>query len=410
MTLVARAASTSSTASTTRSSTGSRSGCTRRADALEFERAARLRDQLVSVRKAIERQQMVGAKRGGLRPHRDRRGPARSVGAGLLRAQGPRRRPQGPRSSTRSRTSRRPALVGRRRSSSSTPTPRPTDIPQRDPRPGRARGPRPLRGVPRAEARQQGARPRARNAARKRELLETVTQQRATRRSRATSCKRASDHNARARALVALQEALGLPEAPLRIECFDISNLQGTEIVASMVVMEDGLAEALRLPALQGPQTLDGQDDFASMEEVLTRRFRRYLRERDEGARSRQAVRVPAEPARDRRRQGPARRRGARARGARPRGHLRGEPRQAVRGGVPARAQSEPVRIPRDSEALYLLQQVRDEAHRFAITYHRQLRGKKMTASVLDDVPGLGPDPQARGCSRSSARSRSCAS
>src|SRR5204862_1003271 len=95
--------------------------------------------------------------------------------------------------------------------------------------------------------------------------------------------RRASDHNARARALLALQDALGLPEAPLRIECFDISNLQGTEIVGSMVVMEDGVPKRADYRRFK-VKTLDSQDDFASMEEVLTRRFRAYLRERDEGA------------------------------------------------------------------------------------------------------------------------------
>ena len=82
---------------------------------------------------------------------------------------------------------------------------------------------------------------------------------------------------------VALQEALDLPEAPLRIECFDISHIQGTEIVASMVVMEDGIAKRSDYRRFK-VKTLDNQDDFASMEEVLTRRFRNYLRERDEGA------------------------------------------------------------------------------------------------------------------------------
>ena len=123
-----------------------------------------------------------------------------------------------------------------------------------------------LRGVPRAAAGEQGARPRA--AARRRSAS-CWRRSRRTRRRRspATSCKRASDHNARARALLALQDALGLPEAPLRIECFDISNLQGTEIVASMVVMEDGLpkrSDYRRFKIRHQP----GQDDFAAMEEV----------------------------------------------------------------------------------------------------------------------------------------------
>ena len=116
----------------------------------------------------------------------------------------------------------------------------------------------------------------------KRDLLQTATLN-ARESFQRHKLRRASDHNARARALVSLQEELGLPEAPLRIECFDISNLQGTEIVGSMVVMEDGMPKRsdYRRFKVRG---LDGQDDFASMEDVLTRRFRNYLRERDEGA------------------------------------------------------------------------------------------------------------------------------
>jgi excinuclease ABC subunit C len=206
--------------------------------------------------------------------------------------------------------------------------------------------------------------------------------------------RRASDHNSRARALNELQEALDLPEAPLRIECYDISNLQGTEIVASMVVMEDGLPKRSDYRRFK-MRHQDGQDDFASMEEVLSRRFKRFLAERDEGAREGKRFAYP------------------------PNLVLidggKGQLGAAVRviddlgiAGVAVASlakkfeevylpgESEPVRIPRDSEALYLLQQVRDEAHRFAITYHRQLRDKKMTKSLLDDVPGLGPVRKAR--------------
>ena len=116
----------------------------------------------------------------------------------------------------------------------------------------------------------------------KRELLETAMLN-ARESFQRHKLRRASDHNARARTLVALQEALDLPEAPLRIECFDISHIQGTDIVASMVVMEDGIAKRSDYRRFK-VKTLDNQDDFASMEEVLTRRFRNYLRERDEGA------------------------------------------------------------------------------------------------------------------------------
>jgi excinuclease ABC subunit C len=194
--------------------------------------------------------------------------------------------------------------------------------------------------------------------------------------------------------LTALQDALQLPDAPLRIECFDISNLQGTEIVASMVVMEDGLPKRSDYRRFK-IRHQEGQDDFAAMEEVLTRRFSAYLRERDEGARAGKRFSYP------------------------PNLLLidggKGQLNVAVRVleelgledicvaslakrfeevYVPRR--NDPIRIPRDSEALYLLQQVRDEAHRFAITYHRKLRGKSMTRSLLDDVAGLGPTRRAR--------------
>jgi excinuclease ABC subunit C len=227
----------------------------------------------------------------------------------------------------------------------------------------------------------------------KRELLETAMLN-ARESFQRHKLKRASDHNARARTLLALQEALNLPEAPLRIECFDISHIQGTDIVASMVVMEDGIAKRSDYRRFK-VKTLDNQDDFASMEEVLTRRFRAYLRERDEGARAGKRFSYPP--------------------------NLlvvdggKGQLNVAVRvleelgledicvaslakklEEVYLPGRSEPVVIPRDSEALYLLQQVRDEAHRFAITYHRQLRGKRMTVSVIDGIPGLGPGRKQR--------------
>jgi excinuclease ABC subunit C len=227
----------------------------------------------------------------------------------------------------------------------------------------------------------------------KRELLATVTTnaQEAMLRHK---LRRASDHNARARALTSLQEALDLPEAPLRIECFDISNLQGTEIVGSMVVTEDGLPKRSEYRRFK-VRAQEGQDDFAAMEEVLTRRFRNYLRERDEGARAGKRFAYP------------------------PNLLLidggKGQLNVAVRvledlgleeiavAGLAKRFEEvyvpgrpDPVRIPRDSEALYLLQNVRDEAHRFAITYHRQLRAKKLTRSILDDVPGLGATRRTR--------------
>jgi excinuclease ABC subunit C len=227
----------------------------------------------------------------------------------------------------------------------------------------------------------------------KRELLATVTRN-AEEAFAQHRLRRASDHNARARALTALQEALDLPEAPLRIECFDISNLQGTEIVGSMVVMEDGLAKRSDYRRFK-VKTQEGQDDFAAMEEVLTRRFRRYLEDREEGARRGRRFAYPPNL--------------LLVDGGR--GQLNVATRVLEELGledlpVAALAKrfeevylpdvSEPLRIPRDSEALFLLQAVRDEAHRFAITYHRKLRAKKAVRSALDDVPGLGPNRRSR--------------
>jgi excinuclease ABC subunit C len=223
----------------------------------------------------------------------------------------------------------------------------------------------------------------------KRELQATVTQNAREELVR-HRLRRASDHNSRARALNELQECLGLPEAPLRIECYDMSHIQGSDYVGSMVVVEDGLPKKseYRRFKIKGEQ---GNDDFAAMEQVLTRRLTAYLAER-----------------------------------RRPPGETPGKfsyPPQLllVDGGkgqlsvatrvleelglaeeIPVASlakrfeevyvpgEADPVRLPRQSEALYLLQRIRDEAHRFAITYHRELRGKRMTTSVLDGIPGLG--------------------
>jgi excinuclease ABC subunit C len=200
--------------------------------------------------------------------------------------------------------------------------------------------------------------------------------------------KRSQDHNARAKALRSLQEVLDLPEPPLRIEAFDISTLQGTNTVSSMVVLEDGIPKRSDYRRFK-MRTLQGQDDFAAMEETIRRRFRAYLAERDRPVSEQgrfsyppslvlvdggagqlgRAVKVLDELSLDIPAIGLAKRMEE--------VYLPGNP--------------EPLRIPRDAEALYLLQQVRDEAHRFAITYHRQLRSKSMIDSVLDEVPGIGP-------------------
>ena len=215
--------------------------------------------------------------------------------------------------------------------------------------------------------------------------------------------KRASDLTTRNRALEEIQQALALDEVPLRIECYDVSNLQGTEVVASMVVFEDGLARKseYRRFVIKG---VEGQNDVASMHEVITRRFRRLL---DEQARSAEVEGESGPMLVD-------------PETGRPRKFAYAPGLVVVDGGPPqvAAAQraldelgiddipvcglakrleevwlptdTDPVILPRTSEGLYLLQRVRDEAHRFAITHHRGRRSKTMVESLLDDVPGLG--------------------
>jgi excinuclease ABC subunit C len=229
----------------------------------------------------------------------------------------------------------------------------------------------------------------------KRALQETVTRNAAEEFTR-HRLKRSADHNARARALTALQDALGLPEAPLRIECYDMSHLQGSDYVGSMVVFEDALPKKsdYRRFKVQG---VPGNDDYAAMEEVLTRRLTALLAERDRpmNERPRRFSYPPQLLLVD---------------GGR--GQLNVATRVVEELGledeIPVAAlakqfeevylpgQSDPVRIHRQSEGLYLLQRVRDEAHRFAVAYHRQLRSRRMTKSVLDEIPGLGPGRRGR--------------
>ena len=360
------------------------------ADEMEFERAARLRDQLTSVRKAIERQQMVGAREEDY----DLLGIAEDELEASVQVFYVRRgRVVGRKGLVVDKVEdvETPALVARIVEQLYADAP-PTDIPKEILVPVEpeeielyeefltfARGSKVGIRVP-----QRGA---------KRELLATASLN-AREAFQRHKLRRASDHNARARALVALQDALDLPEAPLRIECFDISHIQGTEIVASMVVMEDGLPKRSDYRRFK-IKTLDGQDDFAAMEEVLSRRFRNYLRERDEGAHAGKRFSYPPNLLLI---DGGKGQLGVATRVLEELGlediavaSLAKKFEEVYRPGDP-----EPLRIARDSEALYLLQQVRDEAHRFAITYHRQLRGKSMTRSALDDVAGLGPTRRAR--------------
>ena len=226
----------------------------------------------------------------------------------------------------------------------------------------------------------------------KRALLETVTLN-AKEEFNRHRLRRASDHNTRSRALTELQDHLGLPAAPLRIECFDMAHLQGTDYVGSMVVLEDGLPNKREYRRFK-VNDVPGNDDYAAMAEVVRRRLRAYLGERD-----------------------------------RPRGESGDKPGKfayppqllLVDGGkgqvsatkavvdelgladeIPVAGlakrfeevfvpgQAEPVEIPRGSEALFMLQRIRDEAHRFANTFHRERRSKRMTSSALDGIAGLG--------------------
>jgi len=226
----------------------------------------------------------------------------------------------------------------------------------------------------------------------KRELHETVTRN-AREEFVRHRLRRAGDHNARSRALTELQDLLGLPEAPLRIECYDMAHLQGTDYVGSMVVLEDGLPNKREYRRFK-VKDVPGNDDYAAMEEVLTRRLQAYLAERD----------LPLTERGDRR-----------GKFAYPpqlllvdggKGQLSVAQRVVESLGltdeIPIASlakrfeevylpnQGNPVEVPRGSDALFMLQRIRDEAHRFANSFHRELRGKRMTASSLDGIPGLG--------------------
>ncbi|OIV38979.1 excinuclease ABC subunit C [Mangrovactinospora gilvigrisea] len=241
----------------------------------------------------------------------------------------------------------------------------------------------------------------------KKTLLETV-ERNASQALALHKTRRASDLSTRSRALEEITEALGLETAPLRIECYDISHLQGDDVVASMVVFEDGMSRKseYRRFAIKG---FEGQDDVRSMHEVITRRFRRYLAEKQEQGEweapegEEEGVGGPIDPDT-----------------GRPRKFAYPPQLLVVDGGPPqvaaaARAldelgiddvavaglakrleevwlprEDDPVVLPRSSEGLYLLQRVRDEAHRFAITYQRSKRNKRIRAGELDTVPGLG--------------------
>ncbi|MFZ3469514.1 excinuclease ABC subunit UvrC [Streptomyces sp. 4.24] len=224
--------------------------------------------------------------------------------------------------------------------------------------------------------------------------------------------KRAGDLTTRSRALEEIAEALELDGAPLRIECFDISHLQGDDVVASMVVFEDGLARKGEYRRFQ-IKSFEGQDDVRSMHEVVSRRFRRYLQEKlktgewspEDAEDAGSAAGGQPAPAED---------------DGRPKRFAYPPQLVVVDGGQPQVAaakraldelgiddvavcglakrleevwlpgEDDPVVLPRTSEGLYLLQRVRDEAHRFAIQYQRNKRGKRLKSGPLDEVAGLG--------------------
>ena len=225
----------------------------------------------------------------------------------------------------------------------------------------------------------------------KRALLETVTKNAGEQFTR-HRMKRASDHNTRSRALTELQNVLELPEAPLRIECYDMAHLQGTDYVGSMVVLEDGLPNKREYRRFK--VHVEGNDDYAAMEEVLTRRLQAYVDERDRpigepGARPGKFAYPPQLLVVD----GGKGQLGVAKRvvdslGLSDEIPVAGLAKQFEQVFVPGR--SAPVEIPRGSEALFMLQRIRDEAHRFANTFHRERRSKRMTASSLDGIAGLG--------------------
>ncbi|GLX96842.1 excinuclease ABC subunit UvrC [Herbidospora sp. NBRC 101105] len=235
----------------------------------------------------------------------------------------------------------------------------------------------------------------------KRALMETV-ERNAKEALTQHKLRRSSDLTSRSKALQELAEGLDLDQAPLRVECYDVSHIQGTNVVASMVVFEDGLARKSEYRRFQIKST---EGDVASIHEVITRRFRRYLEERSAtGELGGEPTGEPIDPDTGRPRK------------------FAYPPNLVVVDGGPAQAAAaqraldelgiddvavcglakrleevwlpgddQPVILPRSSEALYLLQRLRDEAHRFAITYHRAKRSRSLKESALDAVPGLGP-------------------
>jgi excinuclease ABC subunit C len=361
---------------------------------LEFERAARLRDRLLAVRKAIEKQQMVAERSEDL--------DVIGIAEDDLEA------------AVQVFYVRKGRVVGRKGFILDK---------VEELTPGRLidrilesmYGDDPILGVPKQvlvpyEAEElatyeewlsmgRGSRVQVRVPQRgdKRSLLETVTRNAEGEFTR-HRMKRASDHNSRSRALTELQDHLGLPEAPLRIECYDMAHLQGSDYVGSMVVLEDGLPNKREYRRFKvnsvGGDEVSASDDYAAMAEVVRRRLQAYLDERDRPVNERgdkpgkfayppQLLLVDGGKG-----QLSAAKRVIDELDLTDEIPVAGLAKRFEEVFIPGRSQ--PVEIPRGSEALFMLQRIRDEAHRFANTFHRERRSKRMTVSSLDGIPGLG--------------------
>jgi excinuclease ABC subunit C len=354
--------------------------------ALEYERAARLRDQLESVRLASERQEMVADSSEDI----DVVGIAESELEAAVQVLHVRRgRVVGRQGFVLEKVEplEPDGLVARALEQQYLETP--LDYPREVLVPTL---PEDLETYEEFLSERRGSRVRVRVPlrGRRRSLLE-VAQSNANEQLQRHRMRRSSDLTTRAQALDELQGYLGLAEAPLRIETYDMSHLQGTDYVGSMVVMEDGLAKRsdyrrFKVTAVQG------NDDYGAMHEVLTRRLKRLDEAPTPGVEGRPTrfayppqlllidggkgqlnvgVQVLEEL------------------GLTGRVELAALAKQFEEVFRPGR--DEPIRIPRDSAAIYLLQQMRDEAHRFAITFHRELRAKRARKGALDGVTGLGP-------------------
>jgi excinuclease ABC subunit C len=359
------------------------------ATGLEFERAARLRDRLLAVRKAIEKQQMVAERSEDL--------DVIGIAEDELEA------------AVQVFYVRKGRVVGRKGFILDK---------VEELSPGRLidrilesmYGDDPILGVPKQvlvpyEAEElatyeewlsmgRGSRVQVRVPQRgdKRSLLETVTRNAEGEFTR-HRMRRASDHNSRSRALTELQDHLGLPEAPLRIECYDMAHLQGTDYVGSMVVLEDGLPNKREYRRFK-INDVEGNDDYAAMAEVVRRRLQAYLDERDRPVNERgdkpgkfayppQLLLVDGGKG-----QLSAAKRVIDELDLTDEIPVAGLAKRFEEVFIPGRRQ--PVEIPRGSEALFMLQRIRDEAHRFANSFHRERRSKRMTASSLDGIAGLG--------------------